>query len=75
MDWYHMTRDEKHREMWRRNHLIMKDEKMNKIFTQNSDYLANHFQFCWSFMFPGTSILHLHQTMFTRCILMFANDE
>ena len=70
-----MTREEKHEENWRRFNILMKDEKMCKVFTENSDFSENHFEFCWSYLLQGGSALHLHQTMFTRCLMTFTNEE
>jgi hypothetical protein len=75
MSWYHMTREQKMEESWRRFNVIMKDDEMSKVFTENSDFSENHFEFCWSYMFPSSSLLHLHQTMFTRCLMTFSSEE
>ena len=31
--------------------------------------------FCWSYLFPGNSVLHLHQSMFTKSISFLASAE
>ncbi len=75
MEYFHMTREGRMREHWRRFKIFMEDEKMSKVFTENSEYSEEAFDFCWSYMFNNTSILHLHQTMFTRSLITFSNKE
>ena len=71
MEWFHYSREEKMKENWRRFKIFMEDDEMCEVFTQNSEFSENHFEFCWSYMFNSCSVLHLHQTMFTRSLLTF----
>ena len=48
---------------------------MCKVFTENSEFSESNFEFVWTYMFNGASSLHLHQTMFTRVLLTFCNEE
>lgn len=59
---------------WRIIHTLYSNPIFKKkFFTGNS--AKNQLRFCWSYLFNGTSPLHLHQTMFTKSISFLGNKE
>ena len=69
-EFYEMTREEQMEEWWRRYSKMV--HLMPEVFTNNSKKTDTY---AWSYMFQGTSPLHLHQTMFTKSIKFLGNEE
>lgn len=58
IEYYEKSRDEKFAEWWRRYRVVMSQEKMHHVFTENSRKSLDTFS--WSYLFPGQSPLTLH---------------
>jgi hypothetical protein len=68
-----MTRNEQMEEWWRRYKIMFDREETASVILNNS--AKTDFQFSWSFIFPGTSPMHLHMSMFTKSIFYLGSEK
>ena len=71
--YFEMNRQETMAEWWRRFKVMFDQEETADIILKNSE--KKDFLFSWSYLFPGTSPMHLHQSMFTKSILYLGSEK
>lgn len=60
--------------LWRVTTAAFNNPRLKEYhFTNNSEKESMGFH--WSYLFPGISVVSLHQTMFTKSINFLASDE
>ena len=74
VEFYEMSRKEQMEEWWRRYRLVMESEEMHPLITQYSSSSMQQ-SYGWTFCFPGTSPISLHQMMFTDCLNTLTSEE
>jgi hypothetical protein len=74
LDFYEFTREEQMTTLWRITNAVFNNPVLRQpYFLQNSE--RTKLGFSWSYYFPGVSVVHLHQTMFTKSIKFLASTE
>ena len=72
-NYFEMTRGEIMAEWWRRYKIMFSHDDTAKIILNNSS--KKDFQFSWSYLFPGSSPMHLHMSMFTKSISFLGSEK
>ena len=62
VDYYEKSRRDQILEWWRRIRIAIESKELNYVITKY--HLEKQHRFGWSFFFPGTVPIALHQTMF-----------
>ena len=58
---------------WKKINGVMKDEKDHEFLTKNSH--KTDLRFLWAYLYPGVSVIHMHQTMFTNALKLLGSEE
>lgn len=69
-----MTRDQQHAQWWKIIYAAYNNPRLHDVHFRNNNNRKG-LGFAWSYMFQGISILHLHQSMFTKSINFLASEE